>query len=114
MKKVNLTIINQAYIWKIASNEKHSPKEIPLITIKTENDTLKLKNTEKGKKRKNNCGHIERKHYAKGMCSICYHKAGRTKPAWKCKHTDKPNYARGCWQSCYLSLYYKNNRSMKY
>ena len=25
------------------------------------------------------CEHTSRKHYAKGMCSTCYHKSGRTK-----------------------------------
>lgn len=57
------------------------------------------------------CGHNNRKHYAKGMCSICYHKAGRTKLANKCEHTDRPNYARGSCQTCYLSLYYNEKRT---
>ena len=37
-------------------------------------------------KKYNNCGHPERDHYAKGMCSNCYHKYGRSKKPWKCGH----------------------------
>jgi len=37
-------------------------------------------------KKVNNCGHPDKEHYAKGMCSNCYHKYGRTKKPWKCTH----------------------------
>ncbi len=49
-----------------------------------------------------NCPHVERKHYAKKMCYICYIKHGRTKKAWKCKHPDRVLYAKGMCKSCYL------------
>ena len=58
------------------------------------------------------CEHTNRKHYAKGMCSTCYHKAGRTKLAWDCEHKDRLHYAKGCCQDCYL-LYHNKRRSGK-
>ncbi|CAI2373276.1 unnamed protein product [Moneuplotes crassus] len=78
----------------------NSLKEIPVVISKSK----------KIKKKINTCGHPNKKHYAKGMCSICYHRNGRTKLAWKCKHKDKPNYAKGCCQTCYLSLYYNEKK----
>uniref|UniRef100_A0A7S3J2X6 Uncharacterized protein n=1 Tax=Euplotes harpa TaxID=151035 RepID=A0A7S3J2X6_9SPIT len=56
-----------------------------------------------------NCEHFDRKHYAKGLCSTCYHKEGRTKLAWDCEHTDRVHYAKGCCQDCYL-LYHSTRR----
>jgi hypothetical protein len=53
------------------------------------------------------CPHKDRKHYAKNMCSACYHRSGRTKAAWKCKHSERAHYARGLCQNCYLSLYHQ-------
>lgn len=58
-----------------------------------------------------NCKHTNRKHYAKGLCSTCYHKNGRTKRAWKCKHTDKLHYAKGCCQECYLTFHSKRGKN---
>ncbi len=48
-----------------------------------------------------NCKHINKKHYAKGMCYNCYHRQGRNKKAWVCTHSDKPHYAKGLCNSCY-------------
>jgi len=39
------------------------------------------------RKKINNCGHHDKEHYAKGMCSNCYHKYGRTKKPWLCPHS---------------------------
>lgn len=48
-----------------------------------------------------NCEHVNRRHYAKGLCSTCYHKGGRTKLAWNCEHRDRLHYAKGCCSDCY-------------
>ena len=54
-----------------------------------------------------NCEHTDRKHYAKGLCSTCYHKNGRTKKAWNCEHKNKLHYAKGCCQECYIIFHSK-------
>ena len=56
------------------------------------------------------CEHTDRKHYAKGLCSTCYHKGGRTKLAWNCEHRDKLHYAKGCCQECYLQFHSKRGK----
>jgi hypothetical protein len=58
-----------------------------------------------------NCEHVDRKHYAKGLCSSCYHKEGRTKLAWNCPHNDRVLYAKGCCQECYSVL--KRQRKLR-
>ena len=57
-----------------------------------------------------NCPHFGEKHYAKGMCTNCYHKGGRDKKPWLCDHTDKFHYARGFCQNCYSMKFFKKNR----
>ena len=48
------------------------------------------------------------------MCNNCYHTAGRNKKAWKCGHIEKPHYALGICQTCYQYKYSKiRNRSTK-
>lgn len=59
-----------------------------------------------------NCEHTDRKHYAKGLCSTCYHKGGRTKLAWNCGHRDRLHYAKGCCQDCYLQFHSKRGKKM--
>jgi hypothetical protein len=56
-----------------------------------------------------NCEHKTAKHYAKGMCSNCYHIKGRGKRAWKCEHKEKQHYALGICQNCYQTKYTKVN-----
>mmetsp|Transcript_26819 Transcript_26819/g.48332 ORF Transcript_26819/g.48332 Transcript_26819/m.48332 type:complete len:112 (+) Transcript_26819:453-788(+) len=56
------------------------------------------------------CPHKYRKHYAKHMCSQCYHKRGRDKLAWLCEHTERMAYCKGRCESCYLHYYYKQFR----
>lgn len=63
-----------------------------------------------GAVRVTNCPHYRRKHYAKGMCSACYHKSGRTVLAQVCRHKDRPLYAKGRCQYCYLRRYSRINR----
>jgi hypothetical protein len=57
------------------------------------------------------CEHVNRKHYAKGLCSTCYHRGGRTKLAWRCEHKDKLHYAKGCCQECYLLFHSKRGKN---
>ena len=59
-------------------------------------------------RKKISCGHEDKSHYAKGMCSNCYHKYGRTKKPWNCTH-DKL-YAGGMCQNCYINKYNKKRR----
>lgn len=67
-------------------------------------------NIEKSLKPVSACPHTDRKHYAKNMCSRCYHKHGRDKLAWGCSHKDRPHYAKGRCQVCYLKMYYRRRR----
>ena len=66
-----------------------------------------------GKKKKRNeklctnCPHTYSPHYAKGMCSNCYHSKGRSKKPWKCSHINKSHYALGLCQNCYQIAYIK-------
>lgn len=54
------------------------------------------------------CPHTNRKHYAKNMCSVCYHRFGRRKLAWNCEHTQRFNYSKGLCQPCYLRNYIRS------
>jgi hypothetical protein len=66
-----------------------------------------------GKKKKRNeklcteCPHTYSPHYAKGMCSNCYHSKGRSKKPWNCSHINKSHYALGLCQNCYQIQYIK-------
>lgn len=57
------------------------------------------------------CPHPERKHYAKNMCSACYHKTARPSRAWKCQHRLLPLYAKGRCHDCYVTYYYGRKSS---
>ena len=58
------------------------------------------------------CHHKDRKHYARNMCSNCYHKQGRIKKAWLCIHKNKPHYAKGKCHICYLNCYNQVNKKL--
>ena len=87
----------------------------------SENKNIKNKNEEVendnnillGKKKKRTirlcteCPHKMSQHYAKGMCSNCYHSKGRIKKPWKCPHINKTHYALGVCQNCYQMNYIK-------
>lgn len=60
-----------------------------------------------------NCEHVNRKHYAKGLCSTCYHKGGRTKLAWNCEHRDRLHYAKGCCTDCYVQFHSTRGKGRK-
>ena len=55
----------------------------------------------------NACPHHNAPHYAKGMCSNCYHSRGRQKKPWNCPHSNKFHYALGLCQNCYQMRYMK-------
>ena len=55
----------------------------------------------------NACPHHNAPHYAKGMCSNCYHSKGRQKKPWNCPHSKKFHYALGLCQNCYQMRYMK-------
>ena len=57
------------------------------------------------------CPHPERKHYAKNMCSACYHNTARPSRAWKCQHRSLPLYAKGRCHDCYVTHYYGRKSS---
>jgi hypothetical protein len=44
------------------------------------------------------------------MCSNCYHRKGRDKKPDKCEHIEKPHYALGMCQNCYQTKYSRNRR----
>lgn len=72
-----------------------------------------------GKKRKINCScpncpHKDAPHYAKGMCSNCYHTKGRKKIPTKCPHKEKALYALGVCQNCYQMNYVKKQKKGKF
>ncbi|CAG9335724.1 unnamed protein product [Blepharisma stoltei] len=53
------------------------------------------------------CPHVNKRHYARNMCSTCYHRSGRQKQAWACQHKDRRLYAKGVCKTCYLRNYHK-------
>ena len=53
------------------------------------------------------CPHKDSKHYAKGMCSLCYRKRGREAQAHSCPHKNRLLYSKGMCQCCYLASYHK-------
>jgi len=80
-------------------NNASEPEAEKLLISNNEKETNHMKITK--------CAHVNRKHYAKNMCSSCYRKYGRNQQAWKCPHTDRLNYSIGMCQTCYLSNYHK-------
>jgi hypothetical protein len=68
---------------------------------------LNTKRSSQFLKKNTKCPHVDSRHYAKNMCSNCYHSRGRIKKSWRCSHTDRPHYALGVCQNCYQSRYSK-------
>lgn len=92
------------------------------LVLETANNDIIIHNTPKKtktkKKRKRvmkntNCPHKNAKHYAKNMCSSCYHLRGRVKKAWKCEHINEFHYALGLCYNCYFSQHKKNKKEKK-
>ena len=68
---------------------------------------LLTQKTKRNQKYCNACPHHNAPHYAKGMCSNCYHSRGRKKKPWNCPHANKFHYALGLCQNCYQMRYMK-------
>ena len=68
---------------------------------------LLTQKTKRIQKNCNACPHHNAPHYAKGMCSNCYHSRGRQKKPWNCPHSNKFHYALGLCQNCYQMRYMK-------
>jgi hypothetical protein len=104
LKKNGFSIINKtdSDIPKPVSKSKLINEE--LLSI---NNSLINEDLQKSKKDFIKCPHKDKKHYAKNMCSSCYHKEGRIKKAWLCPHVNKAHYAKGKCQNCYLNGYHK-------
>ena len=68
---------------------------------------LLTQKTKRNQKYCDACPHHNAPHYAKGMCSNCYHSRGRQKKPWNCPHSNKFHYALGLCQNCYQMGYRK-------
>ena len=75
--------------------------------VENDNNILLKKKKKRVEKLCTNCPHIYSRHYAKGMCSNCYHSKGRIKKPWNCPHVNKAHYALGLCQNCYQIAYIK-------
>ena len=81
---------------KVENNDdKRNSNQLKLLTKKTKR-TTKLCTA---------CPHKDAVHYAKNMCSKCYHSKGRDKKSWNCSHTNKSHYALGLCHTCYQMKY---------
>ena len=100
----------------IITNQQHTfPNENSSLTEHNNSPKTFLKKKRIKKKKllhKNTkCPHKSAKHYAKNMCSTCYHSKGRVKRAWKCPHTEAYHYALGLCHICYQENYSRNKKS---
>mmetsp|Transcript_66624 Transcript_66624/g.77318 ORF Transcript_66624/g.77318 Transcript_66624/m.77318 type:complete len:235 (+) Transcript_66624:44-748(+) len=77
---------------------------------KVSSSLRKISKSKKIKKKRNTCGHHDKKHYAKGMCNGCYHKYGRISKPTLCDH--ELLYAKGLCQKCYV-VEYNQKKIMK-
>ena len=57
-----------------------------------------------------NCRHVDRPHYARGMCKSCYGTFGNSNKATLCEHVDSVVYGRGLCVICYRRWYNKEVR----
>ena len=85
-------------------NEKEEKKN---EEVENDNNILLNKKKKRNSKLCTNCPHKFSPHYAKGMCSNCYHSKGRSKKPWNCSHINKTHYALGLCQNCYQMAYIK-------
>ena len=100
---------------KDSTSSNSSEKEINESNSNNNNNNNTVNNikTLLGKKKKRitkmctDCPHKFAVHYAKGMCSNCYHSRGRSKKPWNCPHVNKTHYALGLCQNCYQMNYIK-------
>ena len=78
-----------------SNDDKRTSNQLKLLSKKTKR-TTKLCTA---------CPHKDAIHYAKNMCSKCYHSKGRDKKSWNCSHTNKSHYALGLCHTCYQMKY---------
>ncbi|CAG9333773.1 unnamed protein product [Blepharisma stoltei] len=78
-----------------------------------EKKVLKEKRRHKKSQRITACKHINKKHYAKGMCNSCYHRYGRDTYAWICEHTERKLYAKGMCELCYNKCHAESSTKIK-
>ena len=82
-------------------------KKIKNEEVENDNNILLGKKKRRSGRLCTECPHKFSPHYAKGMCSNCYHSKGRSKKPWNCSHINKPHYALGLCQNCYQMNYIK-------
>ncbi len=96
--------LNQGFL---QGNKNLKTTSKPKEETSTQKPDLLQKKRKKSTKVIDNCPHTNLPHYAKGMCSNCYHTRGRNKAPWNCPHKDKFHYALGLCQNCYQFKYIK-------
>ena len=96
--KIKMTFKEKQKINKIISKQKQplKSKNHSRCLAKKKKRTTKLCTA---------CPHKNAIHYAKNMCSNCYHSRGRNKKPWNCSHFTKSHYALGLCQNCYQMKY---------
>ncbi|CAG9324869.1 unnamed protein product [Blepharisma stoltei] len=124
---VHLTVFSSMFSLinpKSSSNNPPTSLSLPPITnlfdeIPEEASTLthipvlKIKKRRKKTQRITACQHINKKHYARGMCNSCYHRYGRDTYAWLCEHTDRKLYAKGMCELCYNKQHAETTTKIK-
>lgn len=85
----------------------------PVSTSSCTFEEEKLLQRKRESKKILNCPHENAKHYAKGMCSNCYHSKGRKGHPWNCKHRTRALYAHGLCQNCYHVKYVRSKKESK-
>lgn len=104
-------LLTQCLTLMQTSNEPKSENKIeePAVEEQPQHDSVARKKMYEGNQCRSKvvvvCGHESREHYAKGLCSSCYRRIGRTKKPWKCSH--EKLYAAGLCQNCYTNQYNK-------
>lgn len=86
---------------------------MPKVQKVWKNKSSKGKYRGRSKKKITACPHIDKDHYAKGMCNTCYHTLGRQTLATACPHLDLKSYAKGLCKSCYFKRYNNRNNAVK-
>ena len=105
----NLLYINYLFQnFLLTQNQKfENEKKIKNEEVENNNNILLGKKKRRSGRLCTECPHKFSPHYAKGMCSNCYHSKGRSKKPWKCSHVNKAHYALGLCQNCYQMAYIK-------
>lgn len=110
----NNTTHKFSYTYNIPSNNELLPliKEVKCNSSDDKSTSNKLilgKKKKRATKMCTACPHKYAIHYAKNMCSNCYHIKGRSKKPWNCSHVNKSHYALGLCQNCYQMNYIRKH-----